>query len=144
MITTYAEGPFFSITIEDGLVTCHVWSRPDIAWAEGARFAETLAQALTTLAVGPREQARALVVDEREAAPAIGPQTQMVMGSMLASWERRSRRIACVFGSNAVKGLQARRLLAEWAPKHGRAFASIEEARAWALGQGASQRPEKT
>lgn len=144
MSVTYAEGPFFSITLEDGLAMCRIWSRPDIEWAEGARIADTLAQSLTALAIGPREQARALVVDEREGAPVIGPQTQTVMGSMLASWERRDRRVGCAFGSNAVKGLQVRRLLAEWAPKNGRGFESIEEARAWALGPGVSQRPDKT
>ncbi|HEU4407001.1 MAG TPA: hypothetical protein VFS43_17160 [Polyangiaceae bacterium] len=137
MKSTYAEGPFYSITLDDGVATCRVWGNPDLDWAEGARWAHEIAKALLTLAAGPRESARALLFDDREAPPVVGPRTQTSLGTFLSAWERRGRRVAFVLDASPVRGLQARRLLAEWAPKHGRAFTSIEEARAWVLARDA-------
>ncbi|HEU4536840.1 MAG TPA: hypothetical protein VFS00_22110 [Polyangiaceae bacterium] len=134
MKLSYAEGPTYSISLEDGVASCRIWSRPDIEWAEGARVATDLTKVLLALAEGPREQARALVFDEREAPPVFGPQTEVAVGSLLAAWERQERRVASAVGTNPVKQLQMRRLLAERAPKYGRAFLTFEEALAWARG----------
>ncbi|HEU4539264.1 MAG TPA: hypothetical protein VFS00_34320 [Polyangiaceae bacterium] len=133
MRSTYAEGRSFSIVIDDGVVTCRVWVQPDIDWEAGARLAAEISQALQALAAGPREAAKALVLDERDAPPVVGPRTQALIGDLLSAWERRGRRIAYALGTNPVKHLQMRRLVAQWAPKQGRTFESIDEARAWAL-----------
>jgi hypothetical protein len=132
MKTTYAEGACFSITIDDGVATCRVWVRPDLNWEQGALEAKRIADALQALAAGPRETARGLVLDERDAPPVVGPRTQAAIGELLSAWEHHSRHVAYALGTHPVKNLQMRRLLAEWAPKYGRAFESIEEARAWA------------
>ncbi|HEU4537687.1 MAG TPA: hypothetical protein VFS00_26385 [Polyangiaceae bacterium] len=132
MNSTYAEGPNFAITVEDGVATCRIWARPDLSWAEGAGTADTIAKALQALAAGPRDRARGLVLDERQAPPVVGPRTEAAIGELLSAWERRGRRVAYALGNNPVKSLQMRRLMAQWTPKHGRAFATIEEAHAWA------------
>lgn len=131
MKLTYAEGRCFSITLEDGVVTCRVWERPDLDREEGARMAAVISGALRALAARPRHLARALVLDEREAPPVVGPRTQASIGELLAAWERQGRRVAYALGANPVKNVQVRRLIATWAPKYGRAFESIDWARAW-------------
>ncbi|HEU4411212.1 MAG TPA: hypothetical protein VFS43_38520 [Polyangiaceae bacterium] len=133
MKSTYAEGPSYEITLEGGLVTCRIWSRPDLDWAAGASAAEALSEALVALAAGPRAQARGLLVDERQAPSVVGPRTQAALGALLSTWERRGRHIAFVLPPDPVVTLQKRRLMAQWAPKQGRVFESIDEARAWAL-----------
>lgn len=133
MKVTYAEGPCFTITLEGGVATCRIWVRPDLDSGEGARQAGVIANALVALAAGPREQAKGLVLDERAAPPVVGPRSQAALGALLSAWERSGRRVAFANGDNPVKGLQMRRLTAQWAPKYGRCFVTIEEARAWVL-----------
>jgi hypothetical protein len=129
----YAEGSNFTITLQGGVVTCRVWIRADLDSAEGARSAEVISRALRELAMGPRDRAKGLVLDQSGAPPVAGPRTQAALCDLLAAWERAGRRVGLALGDSPVRNLQMRRLLVERAPTFGRAFASAEQARTWVL-----------
>jgi hypothetical protein len=125
-----SQGDNFSIDIgPTGVVECVVWKRPDLSWAEGARFAALFADGVEALA---RAEGTAFVVDLSEAPPLFGPRTEEALARAFASVERAGKALAVVIGSVGMQKLQLERVLRERAPLGSRTFTELAAARAWA------------
>jgi hypothetical protein len=125
----FAQGGNYEIELVGGVAHCRVWRRPDVDHATGARFAQQLAAHLAELL---HADARALVLDLREAPPVQGPRTQAAVGGILGAWEANARPAAFVV-TGALSHLQMVRLAREHAPHHARVFQHPDEANAWVL-----------
>lgn len=125
-----SQGDNFSIDIgPTGVVECVVWKRPDLTWAEGARFAGLLADGLAALASA---EGTAFVIDLSEAPPLFGPRTEEALARAFGAVERASKPLAVVIGSVGMQKLQLERVLRERAPLGSRVFSELGAARAWA------------
>ena len=67
----HAQGGNFAIELEQGVVHCRVWKRPDVTHEEGAQLAAQKLEHLWRLAASPHEDVRAFVFDLRQA-PFVG------------------------------------------------------------------------
>jgi hypothetical protein len=105
----YASGGNYAIHVDDGLVDVRVWRRPDVAPAEGARFAREKVVHLEALA--RRDGVVGLLLNLAEAPPVVGPVTQAAVADMLRPFADRRHRIAVVVGESATQRLQMERLL---------------------------------
>jgi hypothetical protein len=130
-VAPYAKGPNYAADVDRGLVLMRVWRRPDLSDEEGARCAQEMAELLDRLARGPRTLASAVLLDLRDAPPAVGPKTQDLIGRMVQSWEQAGRRFALLVGEDPVQGMQLRLLVKKRAPHVARVFSSLAEARRW-------------
>lgn len=140
--TRVVQGDNFSIDLgPTGVVECVVWKRPDLSWADGARYAALMADSLVALARG---EGTAFVVDLSEAPPLFGPRTEEALARAFAAIEAAQKPLAVVIGSVGMQKLQLERVLREQAPERSRTFAALTAARSWARIDARKPDPEPT
>jgi hypothetical protein len=132
-MTRYAEGGNFRFDLERAIVTCKVWSRPDVDRETGARFAREKTEHFEKLIALPRAIVKACIFDLREAPTSWGPATQASLERCVELWEQTARRIAVVASSDALQLLHLRLLVRDRAPQYGKLFADADEALEWLL-----------
>jgi hypothetical protein len=130
-LKVYAEGGNYRFEIDDRLVTCRVWSRPDVDRLAGAAFANEKVEHFDRLTALPRAIVVACLFDLREAPKSWGPITQSALERSVALWERAGRRIAVVTSDDALQLFHLRLLLSTHAPTQSKLFTNVLEARAW-------------
>lgn len=118
-----AQGGNFEITLVSGVLHLRVWKRPDLDSSEGARLASEMGAHIAREA---NLEARALVVDLRDAPPLFGPRTEEAFHQFLAPWAARSKRVA-LLAQGSLQLLQLQRV-AKHVGGQVVAFGSYEEA----------------
>lgn len=107
----YAQGGNYTILIENGIVMCRVWRRPDVDPVVGANFAREKIRHLEQLSREPRLQTRALLFDLREAPPVVGAITKGHLLTIFQAWKLAQRRIALLVSEDPAQYEQLRSLL---------------------------------
>lgn len=130
-MTELGRGGNFEIQLLRGVAICQVWKRPDVTREEGARYAEEMVRTMAEAANSMRSLVKAAILDLTLAPTSWGPATEASLSTILADWERSRRRIAVHMSSDPVQGLLVRRMCKDFAPVHGMAVLSREEAELW-------------
>lgn len=112
----FSETENYSIDIDGTRAVAKVWRRPDLDSATGARLAGELGVDISRI-VG---RIRTLVLDVSAAPPVAGPKTTEALGGLLATCEKAGVDIDVLVTDDAVQSLQIKRLISQYAPKHGR------------------------
>lgn len=107
-----AAGAIYEIVIEQRVLRCRVWRDPTISDAVGAQCAAEISRCLTECARGQSADADRILIDIREAPPAIGPKTEATMRSLFETATSNRVPIAILAGK-AMQELQYGRLRTE-------------------------------
>ena len=128
----FANGKNYRFDIVGGLAVGRVWMRPDLDREAGARCAEECIEVFERLGKMSKLVVGGLLFDLRDAPRSWGPLTQTALERCFAIWEAIGRPLGVAASNDPLQLLHVRLLVKERAPKQGRAFTDIEQARAWA------------
>jgi hypothetical protein len=136
MAEVVASAENYSITVDGARAVLRVWRNPELDSKTGAQHAEEIVGQLLALT---KERVTSILYDATEAPPVAGPRTQAALEGLFRSCERKQVPFAIVYGDDAVRALQLRRLVTTCAPRHGCAVRDLAEAEAF-LGAAAISR----
>lgn len=121
----------YILDTSDALVHVRIVKRPDITMEQGAGFAEELADRLVSVLIDSKINARALILDVREAPTHAGPKTRAAVIRILTFWEKAAHPVAIVVGVEPIKQLQFQGMVTKNAPVWARVVASEADAHQW-------------
>jgi hypothetical protein len=129
----YAMGGNFVIEIEGDIAVCRMWSRPDVDREEGARFVLAEVDAIKRLLAESPDTVASAVLDMTRAPAQWGTVTQSCLERMVAMFESAGRRVAVVVAADPLQSQQMEHIIGAFAPRQGKLFGSVDDAKAWAL-----------
>jgi len=106
MPTEVARSDNHVITADGGVLTCRIFSRPELTAEEGATSARRLADTLVAEVSRPGSPVSALLLDMRDGPSVFGPVTRDMMLELLTWSTWRGLRTAILIGGAAIQRLQ--------------------------------------
>ena len=118
------EGDNHTLALENGVVRCRIWKRPDLDLAQGAQNAMQIERALLSWL---QHRPRGLYLDVSEGPEVAGPKTEATLGEWFRAYANAKVRIAIHVGPSAMQRMQYRRLVQEHAGARGLVGESAQE-----------------
>jgi hypothetical protein len=123
----YAEGPNFTIDLEDGVAVVRSFKRVDldsVQLGDAALQLRELGSELTK-----EEKVSGLVVDLRRTPGAVGPRVEQAYSDIAGAWEATGQRVSFLILEDAMQHMQITRIVSKAAGRFGAVFTDRNEAR---------------
>lgn len=123
----YAEGPNFTIDLEDGVAVVRTFKRTDLDSAQLGDAAAQLSQLSAQLTVD--DKVTGLVVDLRRTPGAVGPRVEQAYADIAGAWDSTGQRVSFLILEDAMQHMQISRIVTKAASRCGAVFTDRNDAR---------------
>lgn len=123
----YAEGPNFTIDLEEGVAVVRTFKRADLDSAELGNAAAQLCQLCSQLTLD--DKVSGLVVDLRRTPGAVGPRVEQAYADIAGAWDATGQRVSFLVLEDAMQHLQITRIVSKAAARCGAVCTDRNEAR---------------
>jgi hypothetical protein len=123
----HAEGPNFTIDLEEGVAVVRTFKRTDLDSAQLGDAAVQLSHLCSKLSID--DKVTGLVVDLRRTPGAVSPRVEQAYSDIAGAWDSTGQRVSFLILEDAMQHMQISRIVTKAASRCGAVFTDRNEAR---------------